>query len=286
MKLVRFGPVGQERPGAIDRDGRVRDLSGVVADIAPAALTPPALAALAALALDTLPLAPADARLGCPVAAIGKIVGVGLNYRDHAEECGAAIPQTPILFLKPTSSLAGPNDAIVLPPGSTSTDWEVELGVVIGTRAKNVAVADALAHVAGYCLAHDVSERHDQLQLGSQWTKGKSHDGFCPVGPWLVTADEVADVQALPMWCDVNGRRMQASSTQQMIFGVAQCIADISRYMTLMPGDLLITGTPAGVGLGQKPPLYLKAGDRVTLGIESLGSQAQQVLAASAGVPT
>lgn len=280
MKLVRFGPPGQERPGAVDAQGRVRDLSDVVGDIDARVLGAAALRALTATALDSLPLAPEAARLGCPVAGIGKIVGVGLNYRDHAEECGAPIPQTPILFLKPATSLSGPNDPIVLPPGSTSTDWEVELGVVIGTAAKNVSAAQALSHVAGYCLAHDVSERHDQLQLGSQWTKGKSHDTFCPVGPWLVTADEVGDVQALAMWCDVNGRRVQHSSTAQMIFGVAQCIADISRYMTLLPGDLIVTGTPAGVGLGQKPPRYLAAGDVVALGIERLGTQTQRVQAA------
>lgn len=277
MKFVRFGPTGQERPGAIDADGNIRDLSALVADISPAMLNEEALRRLASTDLATLPLAPDGARLGCPIAGIGKIVGVGLNYRDHAKECGAAIPTTPILFLKPTTSLTGPNDVIVLPSGSISTDWEVELGVVIGTQAKNVSVEDALSHVAGYCIAHDVSERHDQIQLGSQWTKGKSHDTFCPVGPWLVTADEIENVQGLEMWCAVNGRRVQDSSTAEMIFDVASCIADISRYMTLLPGDLIITGTPAGVGLGQKPPVYLKPGDEVSLGIQGLGTQTQPV---------
>lgn len=277
MKFVRFGPIGQERPGALDADGQVRDLSGLVADINAETLAVLKGKLLTPGDLRALPLAPAGARLGCPVAGIGKIVGVGLNYRDHAKECGAPIPQTPILFLKPTTALSGPNDAIVLPPGSEATDWEVELGVVIGTTARNVAPAQALAHVAGYCVAHDVSERFDQLQLGSQWTKGKSHDTFCPVGPWLVTPDDIEDAQNLTMWCAVNGRRVQDSSTREMIFDVAHCIADISRYMTLQPGDLVITGTPAGVGLGQKPATYLRHGDVVTLGIQGLGAQTQQV---------
>lgn len=282
MKLVRFGPIGQERPGAIDAQGRVRDLSGLIQDITPAALAAPSLRGLSDTDLSTLPLAPVGSRLGCPVSGIGKIVGVGLNYRDHARECGAAFPTSPILFLKPTTSLNGPDDAILLPPRSTHTDWEVELGVVIGTQARHVDPADALAHVAGYCIAHDVSERHDQLELGSQWTKGKSHDTFCPVGPWLVTSQEIGDPGGLAMWCEVNGRRVQDSSTSEMIFDVAACISDISRYMTLMPGDLIITGTPAGVGLGQKPPLYLKAGDVVELGIQGLGTQRQTVREASA----
>ncbi len=277
MKLVRFGPAGQERPGIVDANGQVRDASALVRDFDGKALAPETLHALRSARLDGLPLAPPRARLGCPVAQVGKIVGVGLNYSDHAKECGAAIPTTPILFLKPPTALTGPNDAVVLPPGSTCSDWEVELGVFIGKTARHVREEDALQHVAGYCVANDVSERHDQLQLGSQWTKGKSHDTFCPVGPWLVTPDELGNVQDLPMWCEVNGQRVQDSSTRLMIFSVAQCIADISRYMTLLPGDLIITGTPAGVGLGRKPPVYLRAGDVMTLGIQGLGAQRQVV---------
>ena len=277
MKLVRFGPAGKERPGILDANGQVRDISSLVPDIDGKALSPESLRAMRAVSLDALPLVPQGVRLGCPVAQVGKIVGVGLNYSDHAKECGAPIPTTPILFLKPSTAIIGPNDTVVLPAGSECSDWEVELGVVIGTEARNVSEEDALAHVAGYCVANDVSERHDQLQLGTQWTKGKSHDTFCPTGPWLVTPDEVGDVQNLKMWCEVNGQRVQDSSTSLMIFNVAQCIADISRYMTLLPGDLIITGTPAGVGLGRKPPVYLRSGDVMTLGIEKLGSQRQAV---------
>lgn len=285
MKLVRFGSAGAERPGIVDHTGAIRDLSGFVEDIHGAELSPARLKAIEAIGLERLPLVPDGVRLGCPVGRVGKIVGVGLNYRDHARECGAAIPQTPILFLKPTTSLAGPNDSVALPPGSTKTDWEVELAVVIGLTAKNVSVSQALSHVAGYCIAHDISERFHQLEMGTQWTKGKSHDGFCPVGPWLVTANEVGDPQALDLWCEVNGKRVQASNTSDMIFSVAECISDASRYMTLMPGDIIITGTPAGVGLGQKPQWYLSGGDRVRLGIERLGEQGQTFVTSDAHLP-
>jgi 2-keto-4-pentenoate hydratase/2-oxohepta-3-ene-1,7-dioic acid hydratase in catechol pathway len=282
MKLLRFGPAGQERPGLLDDDGNIRDLGSLVPDIDATTITPESLRALRKASVGDLPIVPGPIRLGVPVARIGKIVGVGLNYSDHAEECGALIPTTPILFLKPSTALCGPHDPVILPPGSTCTDWEVELGVFIGREARHVSVEEALQHVAGYCVANDVSERHDQLQLGPQWTKGKSHDTFCPVGPWLVTPDEVGDVQDLAMWCDVNDRRVQDSSTRRMIFNVAQCVSDISRYMTLLPGDLIITGTPAGVGLGRKPPLYLRAGDVMTLGIDKLGTQRQLVTEAIA----
>lgn len=282
MRLVRFGARGTERPGLLDAQGRVRDLSAHVPDLGPAALAPEVLARLSALNPESLPVADAG-RLGCPVAGVGKIVGVGLNYRDHAEECGAAIPQTPILFFKATTSLSGPDDDVVLPPGSTATDWEVELAVVIGSRARRVAAGNALRHVAGYCIGHDVSERMHQLELGTQWTKGKSHDTFCPLGPWLVTADEVPDPQRLALWCEVNGARVQDSGTHHMIFDVAACIADASRYMTLEPGDVILTGTPAGVGLGRTPRVYLKAGDVVRLGIQGLGTQTQRVVAGVAG---
>ncbi len=276
MKLVRYGEAGHERPGLVDKTGALRSLEGRVGDIDAALLADPG--ALAAIDPQTLPLVEGNPRLDCPLAGIGKIVGVGLNYHDHAHECGAPIPSEPIIFLKATTSLCGPNDDIRLPEGAEKTDWEVELGIVIGRTARNVPLADALDYVFGYCIAHDVSERAHQLERGGQWTKGKSHDTFCPVGPWLVSADEVGDPQALDLWCDVEGVRRQSSSTAQMIFGVAECVSYISAFMTLLPGDLIITGTPAGVGLGQKPPFYLKRGDRVRLGIAGLGEQLQAVV--------
>lgn len=279
MKLLRYGEAGHERPGLLDPAGTVRSLADHVTDIDPAFLGDPStLAALAALDPADLPAVEDGVRLGCPLAGIGKIVGVGLNYHDHARECGAPIPAEPILFLKATTALSGPDDPIPLPDGADKTDWEVELGVVIGRKARGVAVEDALAHVFGYCVAHDVSERGHQLERGGQWTKGKSHDGFCPVGPWLVTAEEVGDPQALALWCDVNGVRRQSSTTGEMIFGVAKVVSYISRFMTLVPGDLIITGTPAGVGLGQRPPVYLKRGDHVRLSIAGLGEQNQTVV--------
>lgn len=279
MKFVRYGEAGQERPGLLDKAGGIRSLEGHVADIdADLLADATALAALAKLDPESLPLLEGAHRLGCPLAGIGKIVGVGLNYHDHARECDLPIPAEPILFLKATTSLCGPDDDIRLPEGAEKADWEVELGVVIGRTAKDVPQDDALSYVFGYCVAHDVSERAHQLERGGQWTKGKSHDTFCPVGPWLVSADELGDPQALAMWCDVEGVRRQSSSTAEMIFGVAEVVSYISRFMTLLPGDLIITGTPAGVGLGQRPPFYLKRGDTVRLGIAGLGEQRQAVV--------
>ncbi|WP_127089628.1 fumarylacetoacetate hydrolase family protein [Aquabacter cavernae] len=279
MKLVRYGEAGRERPGLLDKAGAIRSLDGHVADIDAALLADAAaLAALAKLDPASLPVVEGNPRLGCPLAGIGKIVGVGLNYHDHARECDLPIPTEPILFLKATTSLSGPDDAIRLPDGAEKADWEVELGVVIGRTARGVSLKDALSYVFGYCIAHDVSERAHQLERGGQWTKGKSHDTFCPVGPWLVSADEVGDPQTLDMWCDVSGVRRQSSSTAQMIFGVAEVVSYISQFMTLLPGDLIITGTPAGVGLGQRPPFYLKRGDTVRLAIAGLGEQQQAVV--------
>jgi 2-keto-4-pentenoate hydratase/2-oxohepta-3-ene-1,7-dioic acid hydratase in catechol pathway len=275
MKLIRWGSAGAEKPGLVDAQGRLRDLSAVVGDIDAAALAPAALARLAALDTNTLPLLDANVRLGVPLAQVSKIVCVGLNYADHAAESGMAIPQEPVLFLKPNSSLSGPNDDVVIPPGSVKTDWEVELGIVIGQRASYVAQADAMQYVAGYCVVNDVSEREYQLERGGQWDKGKGCDTFAPLGPWLVTRDEVADPQKLGMWLEVNGKRFQNGSTSTMVFGVQHLVSYISRFMTLLPGDVISSGTPPGVGLGQKPPVYLVAGDVMRLGIEGLGEQRQ-----------
>lgn len=275
MKLLRHGPSGQERPGLLDATGTLRDLSAHLPEVNGAALQPEALARLAALNPADLPALPADTRLGCPVAQVGKIVCVGLNYADHAAESGMPVPTEPVLFLKATSSITGPNDPVTIPRGSVKTDWEVELGVVIGRRASYVERAVAMDHVAGYVLVNDVSEREYQLERGGQWDKGKSCDTFSPIGPWLVTRDEVPDPQALGMWLDVNGRRFQNGNTRTMVFGVAELVAYISGFMTLHPGDIISTGTPPGVGLGQKPPVYLKAGDVMQLGIDGLGTQRQ-----------
>lgn len=277
MKLVRIGSAGAERPGLIDAQGRVRDLSAVVRDIDARTLSPGALAELAALDPATLPLAEAQ-RFGTPWTRIGKIVAIGLNYADHAAEANMPIPSEPIVFLKATSSLNGPNDPVMLPRDSVKTDWEVELGVVIGTRAQDVPAADALAHVAGYCVVNDVSEREFQIERGGTWDKGKGCDTFCPVGPWLVTRDEVPDPQGLTLWLDVNGERMQSGTTATMVFDVATLVSYVSRFMTLHPGDLICTGTPPGVGMGFKPPRFLRAGDTMRLGIEGLGEQTQRVL--------
>ena len=274
MKFCRFGPRGQEKPGLVDSDGAVRDLSGHVADI-----TVDALASLAAIDPASLPLAEAGARMGVPVKGIGKIVAIGLNYEDHAIESNLPIPTEPVMFMKALSSLTGPNDEVMIPRDSTHTDWEVELGVVIGKTARYVDEADALDHVAGFTIANDVSERFNQKQRGSQWSKGKGHDTFCPVGPWLVTKDEVAECQDLDMFLDVDGERMQTGNTRTMIFSVKQIVAYVSQYMTLYPGDLLITGTPPGVGEGKKPTsIFLKAGDTMRLGIAGLGEQHQHVV--------
>ena len=282
MKLLRFGPLGQEKPGLLDGDGLLRDLSGVVADIAGEALGDEALARLAALDPATLPLVDGKPRIGACVGKVGKMICVGLNYADHARETGKEPPAEPILFMKATTALCGPDDDIEIPRGSQKTDWEVELGVVIGKRAKYVGEAEALGHVAGYCVVNDVSERAFQSERGGQWTKGKSHDTFGPIGPWLVTRDEIADPQAIDLWLEVDGVSRQNGSTRTMIFGVAHLVSYISQFMTLEPGDIIATGTPPGVGLGQKPPLFLKAGQTMRLGVAGLGIQTQRTIAALA----
>ena len=277
MKLLRHGPKGQEKPGLLDAQGQVRDLSGLIADITPQTLSPAGLAALRALDPGALPVV-AQGRLAVPWSGIGKFIAIGLNYVDHAAESGMPIPKEPIVFMKTPECAVGCNHPVVLPQGSVKSDWEVELGVVIGSRARYVSEADALAHVAGYCVINDVSEREYQLERGSQWDKGKGCDTFGPIGPWLVTTDEVGDVQNLAMWLDVNGHRYQKGSTKTMIFGVAQIVSYLSRFMTLNPGDVITTGTPPGVGLGIKPaPVFLKPGDVMRLSIEKLGVQQQTV---------
>ncbi|KDP86774.1 fumarylacetoacetate hydrolase family protein [Cupriavidus basilensis] len=278
MKLVRVGKPGAERPGLIDAEGRVRDLSGVLDGLGPQALSDEALARLAKVDPATLPVVQAE-RFGVPWTGIGKIVAIGLNYADHAAEAGMPLPAEPIVFLKANSSLNGPDDAVMLPRGSEKTDWEVELGVVIGKVARDVSRDEALSHVAGYCVVNDVSEREFQIERGGTWDKGKGCDTFCPVGPWLVTRDEVADPQALALWLDVNGERVQKGSTATMVFDVATLVSYVSRFMTLHPGDLICTGTPPGVGMGFKPPRFLKAGDTMRLGIDGLGEQGQTVVA-------
>jgi ureidoglycolate lyase len=282
MKLVRFGSKGQEKPGLVDKDGALRDLSGKVEDIAGAALTPEGLAKLGKIETSKLPKVEAAARLGPCVGKVGKFICVGLNYADHARESGAEPPKEPVLFMKATSAISGPNDDVVIPRGSVKSDWEVELGVVIGREARYVREAQALDHVAGYCLVNDLSERAFQLERGGQWVKGKSADTFGPIGPWLVTRDEVPDPQALGMWLEVDGHRYQNGSTATMIFGVAHLVHYISQFMSLQPGDIISTGTPAGVGLGQKPlPIYLKPGQTMRLGIAGLGEQRQRTVAAA-----
>jgi len=277
MKLCRFGPSGQEKPGIVDASGAVRDLSGVIADIGPETLSPIGLARLRDLNVDQLPLAPAGARYGVPVAGTRKFIAIGLNYADHAAESNLPIPSEPVVFSKWVSCLQGANDPVLIPPGSTKTDWEVELGVVIGSPAYQVSEAEALAHVAGYCVVNDVSEREWQLERGATWDKGKGFPTFGPVGPWLVTSDEAGDPQTLSLWLEVNGRRVQDGNTSTMIFTIAEIVAYCSRFMALEPGDIITTGTPPGVGLGQKPePWFLKAGDVVRLGIEGLGEQRQE----------
>jgi 2-keto-4-pentenoate hydratase/2-oxohepta-3-ene-1,7-dioic acid hydratase in catechol pathway len=280
MKLLRYGPKGNEKPGMRDQDGVLRDLSGVLPDLDSAALGKDSLARLAALDPKALPAVAEPVRMAPIVADIGKLICVGLNYSDHAAESGMAVPSEPVLFTKATSAIIGCNDPVVLPRGSVKSDWEVELGVVIGTRARYVEEADALDYVAGYCVVNDLSEREYQLERGSQWDKGKGCDTFGPVGPWLVTADEVPDPQNLDMWLEVNGKRYQSGSTRTMVFGVAHLVSYISRFMTLNPGDVISTGTPPGVGMGQKPaPVYLKPGDEMRLGISGLGEQRQTVYA-------
>lgn len=276
MKLIRYGQPGAERPGLLDSEGVLRDLSMLLPDLGPAQLNPRTLAALAAIDAARLPAVEGVPRLGCPVAGVGKIVCVGLNYADHAAEAGMQAPAEPVLFMKANTALSGPNDDVRIPPGSLKTDWEVELGMVIGTRASHVDEAAALQHVAGYVLANDVSERSWQIERGGQWVKGKSYDSFAPIGPWLVTPDEVADPHALDLWLEVNGQRVQNGNTRNFIFGLPKVISYISQFMTLEPGDIVLTGTPAGVGLGQKPaPWFLQPGDVVRLGATGLGEQRQ-----------
>ena len=279
MKLLRHGPLGAEKPGMMAADGRIRDLSGHVPDIGGAMLSDEGIAALGKIDAASLPEVDAGTRLGTPVAGTGKLICIGLNFSDHAAETGASVPPEPIIFMKATSAIVGPNDPIVIPRGSEKTDWEVELAVVIGTRAKYVSEADAMAHVAGYMVANDVSERAFQTERSGQWTKGKSCDNFGQLGPWLVTRDEVADPQALKMWLTVNGETRQDGSTATMVYGVAHLVSYLSQFMTLHPGDVVSTGTPPGVGMGMKPPRFLEAGDVVELGIEGLGQQRQDVVA-------
>ncbi len=279
MKLLRHGPKGQERPALLDEQGRVRDLGVLLPEITPATLSPAGLAALRAIDVNALPMVPAG-RLAVPWTGMTKFVAIGLNYADHAAEAGMPIPKEPIVFMKTLDSAVGANHPVVLPQGSVKGDWEVELGVVIGSRARYVSEDYALQHVAGYCVVNDVSEREYQLERGSQWDKGKGCDTFGPIGPWLVTADEVGDPQSLDLWLDLNGRRMQTGNTRTMVFGVAQIVSYLSRFMTLQPGDLITTGTPPGVGMGIKPqPVFLKPGDVMRLGIGRLGEQQQTVFA-------
>ena len=277
MKLVRYGASGREKPGLIDSGGVLRDLSGQLADLHLPTLGLQGLARLRRLDPATLPRVRGTPRLGLPYTGISKLVGIGLNYRDHAAEAGLPVPSEPIVFMKATTCLGGPQDPIELPPGSQKTDWEVELGIVIGRTARRVTEAEALSFVAGYCVVNDVSERAWQMERGGTWDKGKGFDTFGPVGPWLVTTDEVSDPQALSMWLDVNGESRQRGHTSTMIFGAARLVSYLSECMTLLPGDLIATGTPPGVGMGRKPPQYLRAGDVVTLGIEGLGAQRQDV---------
>ncbi len=280
MKLVRYGAVGQEKPGLIDKSGQLRDLSGQVKDLTGEAFSPASLAKIAALDAASLPAVSGKPRIGSPVGGLPKFIAIGLNYSDHAAEVGMPIPAEPIIFTKANNSLCGPNDKVEKPRGSTKLDWECEIAIIIGTRAKYVSEADALNHVAGYAVCNDVSERNFQLERLGQWTKGKSHDTFGPLGPWLVTKDEIADVQKLSMWLDVNGKRCQTGSTATMIFGVKKIVSYVSEFMTLLPGDIITTGTPPGVGSGMKPQKFLNVGDVVTLGIEGLGEQRQEIVAA------
>jgi 2-keto-4-pentenoate hydratase/2-oxohepta-3-ene-1,7-dioic acid hydratase in catechol pathway len=279
MKLLRYGAAGAEKPGLLDADGQLRDLSGVVDDIAGAALGDASIAKLRDVDPTSLPLVEGNPRLGACVGQVGKFICIGLNYADHAAESGMALPDEPVIFFKATSAICGPNDDVEIPRGSVKSDWEVELGVVIGKHAKYVAVADALDHVAGYCVVNDLSERDFQLHRSGQWVKGKSADTFGPIGPWLVTRDEVADPQNLPMYLEVNGHRYQDGSTKTMHFDVAAVISHLSQFMSLQPGDVISTGTPPGVGMGQNPQIYLKPGDKMELGIKGLGVQMQNVVA-------
>ena len=279
MKLLRYGPKGREKPALVDETGQVRDLSVKLQDLSGEALTASGLETIRAIDPKSLPLVRDQGRLGPCVGHVGKIICIGLNYSDHAAESGMEVPAEPVIFCKATSAITGPADEVLLPPGSNKSDWEVELGVVIGDEARYVSEDDALNHVAGYCVVNDLSERHYQLERCGQWVKGKSCDTFCPLGPWLVTRDEITDPQALELWLEVNGRRYQQGSTNTMVFGVRQLVSYLSQFMSLQPGDVISTGTPPGVGLGQKPPVYLKDGDVMTLEISGLGRQQQRVRA-------
>jgi 2-keto-4-pentenoate hydratase/2-oxohepta-3-ene-1,7-dioic acid hydratase in catechol pathway len=278
MKLLRYGSVGKEKPGLLDSTGAIRDLSGVVPDIAGSVLLPESIAGLRQLDPQSLPRVDGTPRIGACVGRVGKFIAIGLNYSDHAAESGMAVPKEPIVFMKATSCIVGPNDDLEIPRGSQKTDWEVELGVVIGKPAKYVSEQDAMSHVAGYCVVHDVSERAFQLEGTGQWTKGKSADTFGPIGPWLVTADEVADCGDLNLWLEVDGHRYQDGTTKTLIFGVRYLVSYLSRFMSLQPGDIISTGTPPGVGHGKKPPVYLREGNVVRLGVEGLGEQQQRVV--------
>lgn len=280
MKLCRYGEKGKEKPGLVDKSGQIRDLSAHISDLAGDAFSPASLSKIAALDPASLPAVSGKPRIGAAVGGSPKFIAIGLNYSDHAKEVGLAIPTEPIIFMKANSSLCGPNDAVEKPRGSTKLDWEVEIAIIIGSRAKYVSEADALNYVAGYSVCNDVSERFFQIERLGQWTKGKSHDTFGPLGPWMVTRDEISDVQKLPMWADVNGQRCQTGSTATMIFGVKKIVSYLSEVMTLLPGDVIATGTPPGVGMGMKPPKFLNVGDVVTLGIEGLGEQRQEIVAA------
>ena len=278
MKLVRYGVEGSERPGLLDKAGKLRDLSGVVADIAGSMLSAESLKKLSAIDTEQLPEVTGEQRMGACVGAVGKFICIGLNYSDHAAESGMAVPKEPVVFMKATSAIMGPDDDVMIPRGAEKTDWEVELGVVIGKEARYVDEADALSYVAGYCVVNDLSERAFQLEGTGQWVKGKSADTFGPIGPWLVTADEVPDPQDLHLWLEIDGHRYQDGTTKTMVFGVAHLVSYLSRFMSLQPGDIISTGTPPGVGLGQKPPVYLRAGNVIKLGIDGLGEQRQTVI--------
>jgi 2-keto-4-pentenoate hydratase/2-oxohepta-3-ene-1,7-dioic acid hydratase in catechol pathway len=278
MKLLRYGAKGKEKPGLLDKDGRVRDLSGVINDISGETIGPKSLARLGRIKPDSLPLARGTPRIGPCVANPQKFIAIGLNYSDHAAESNLAVPPEPVVFTKQVSCVSGPNDDVTLPPKSKKSDWEVELGVIIGTRAKNIKKSDALAHVAGYCTVNDLSEREFQAERAGQWTKGKSYDTFGPIGPWLVTTDEIRDPQKLKLWLELNGKKVQDGTTATMVFGVAHIVAYLSEFFTLMPGDIISTGTPPGVGMGMKPQRFLKPGDVMRICVEGLGVQQQTVV--------
>ncbi len=278
MKLLRFGAKGKEKPGLLDKDGRIRDLSSVVADISGDTISPKGLARLRKIKPESLPIVRGSPRIGACIANPQKFIAIGLNYSDHAAESGLQVPPEPVVFTKQVSCLSGPNDDVTIPPKSKKSDWEVELGVIIGTRAKNIKKSQALAHVAGYCTINDLSEREFQVERSGQWTKGKSYDTFGPVGPWLVTADEVKDAQKLHLWLELNGKRVQDGSTATMVYGVAHVVAYLSQFFTLLPGDIITTGTPPGVGMGMKPQRFLKPGDKMRIGIDGLGEQNQVVV--------